>query len=101
MSTDTTRPYTAMIPDMTTGMSDWMVGMPFISELLWSLRSHTFMMSSGLNVPRPAIPMPALDVPNAAPTATNADAQMTVARDGTCGSLLLNIICAGGMSTVW
>ena len=26
-------------------------------------------MSSGLNVPRPAIPIPAFDVPNAAPTA--------------------------------
>jgi hypothetical protein len=31
---------------------------------------RTFMMSSGLNPPRPAIPMPALDVPYAAPTAT-------------------------------
>jgi hypothetical protein len=27
------------------------------------------MMSSGLKVPRPAIPIPALDVPKAAPTA--------------------------------
>lgn len=27
------------------------------------------MISSGLNVPNPAIPIPALDVPNAAPTA--------------------------------
>jgi hypothetical protein len=28
------------------------------------------MISSGLKVPRPAIPIPAFDVPNAAPTAT-------------------------------
>lgn len=30
---------------------------------------HTFMINSGLNVPNPAIPIPAFDVPNAAPTA--------------------------------
>ena len=40
-----------MIPDMTTGMRD-------------------FMMRSGLNVPRPAIPIPDLEVPYAAPIAT-------------------------------
>lgn len=29
------------------------------------------MINSGLNVPSPAMPMPALDVPNAAPTAVD------------------------------
>jgi hypothetical protein len=31
------------------------------------LGSHTFMIRSGLKVPIPAMPMPALAVPNAAP----------------------------------
>jgi hypothetical protein len=32
-------------------------------------RTHTFMISSGLKEPNPAMPIPALDVPYAAPTA--------------------------------
>jgi hypothetical protein len=48
MSTLTTRPYTAKIPLMTTGISD-------------------FIISSGANVPIPAIPIPLLAVPIAAP----------------------------------
>lgn len=48
MRTAMTRPYTAMIPDITTGTSD-------------------FMMRSDLKVPTPEIPMPDLAVPYAAP----------------------------------
>ena len=33
---------------------------------------QTFMINSGLNVPIPEIPIPALEVPNAAPTAATA-----------------------------
>jgi hypothetical protein len=32
---------------------------------------RTFMTNSGLKLPSPAIPIPALEVPNAAPTAIN------------------------------
>ncbi len=38
-------------------------------DIKQSLHEHTFMISSGLNVPRPAIPIPDFAVPNAAPTA--------------------------------
>lgn len=67
MRTETTRPYTAMIPDITTGMSDYTKGVSSGScrNSVW----RTFIMSSGLNVPNPAIPMPAFEVPMAAPTA--------------------------------
>jgi hypothetical protein len=34
-----------------------------------NVRNLTFMMSSGLNAPKPAMPMPALEVPKAAPMA--------------------------------
>lgn len=54
MSTDTTRPYTAIIPDITTGTSD-------------------FMIYSGRKLPSPAIPMPVFAVPMAAPTAGGRD----------------------------
>jgi len=47
-----TSAYTAMIPDMTTGMRD-------------------FIIRSGLYVPMPAIPMPDFAVPNAAPMHPN------------------------------
>jgi len=60
MRTDTTSPYTAMMPDMTTGIRD-------------------FIISSGLNVPRPAMPIPALAVPKAAPTVLNIMAEATPA----------------------
>lgn len=49
INTETTSPYTDKIPDKTTGISD-------------------FMIKSGLKVPIPAIPMPDLAEPMAAPT---------------------------------
>ena len=76
ISTETTRPYTAMIPDMTTGIRDYTRtatrcektnSVDGTGRIGWS----TFMMSSGLNCPTPAIPIPAFAVPNAAPTARN------------------------------
>jgi hypothetical protein len=94
MSTDTTSPYTAMIPDMTTGMSDCERG---VSRALGGgVYARTFMMSSGLNAPRPAMPMPALDVPYAAPTA--APRQRPPLLPPTLHSLL-NIICGGRSAT--
>lgn len=67
MRTDTTSPYTAMIPAITTGTSDCI-----IRDEVKAISQRTplaFMISSGLNVPRPAMPIPAFAVPNAAPTA--------------------------------
>ena len=59
-----------MIPDMTTGISDYdnrdmSVSM---SNGKWK---RTFITSSGLNDPKPAIPMPALLVPYADPIANS------------------------------
>ena len=57
-----------MMPDMTTGMSDYGnrdMSMS-MSKGKWK---RTFITSSGLNVPKPAIPMPALPVPYADPIA--------------------------------
>jgi hypothetical protein len=95
MSTDTTSPYTAMIPDMTTGMSDCERG---VSRALGGgVYARTFMMSSGLNAPRPAMPMPALDVPYAAPTAARRQHPPSCLPP-TLHSLL-NIICGGRSAT--
>lgn len=92
ISTATTSPYTAMIPDMTTGMSDC-GGKPCqrnkfssnsqassgrsllhwreaLDEVVDNGGERTFIMRSGLNVPKPVIPIPAFEVPYAAPIAT-------------------------------
>ena len=63
-----------MIPDMTTGIKDCELGIRdaqavLLGGLKWAI--HTFMMRSGLNVPTPAIPMPDLAVPYAAPMAVD------------------------------
>ena len=60
-----------MIPDITTGIRDCRfsgehTSIPRLVVL------QTFMINSGLNVPIPEIPIPALEVPNAAPTAATA-----------------------------
>lgn len=39
ISTDTTRPYTAIIPDMTTGMSDWQ-GINYMFAYKWARGTH-------------------------------------------------------------
>jgi hypothetical protein len=61
------------------------------------MRGRTFMMSSGLNAPRPAMPMPALDVPYAAPTAARRQHPPSCLPP-TLHSLL-NIICGGRSAT--
>lgn len=91
ISTATTSPYTAIIPDMTTGMSDcggepcqrnkfrnssqiyfgrnvlhWREALDEVAD---NGGERTFIMRSGLNVPKPAIPIPAFEVPYAAPIA--------------------------------
>lgn len=50
-----------------------------------------FIINSGLNVPKPAIPMPDLAVPKAAPTATWQNQRSLKTTHGL--SVLLNIIC--------
>ena len=57
-----------MIPDMTTGISDYgnHIMSKSVSKGKWK---RTFIISSGLNGPKPAIPMPALPVPYADPMA--------------------------------
>ena len=69
MRTDTTSPYTAMIPAITTGTSDCILK----DEVKGAGQraSLAFMINSGLNVPRPAMPIPAFAVPKAAPTAVS------------------------------
>ena len=66
IKTAMTSEYTAMIPDMTTGMSDYRHALVSVSLLDRECRC-TFMIRSGLNVPTPEIPMPDLAVPYAAP----------------------------------
>ena len=68
MRTDTTRPYTAIIPAITTGTKDWVLSQGLIGKRIRTVKL-AFIIRSGLNDPRPAIPIPAFDVPNAAPTA--------------------------------
>lgn len=66
MRTAMTREYTAMIPDMTTGIRDCID--KYISKVkLLSGTVQTFIIRSGRNVPTPAIPIPDLEVPYAAP----------------------------------
>lgn len=72
MRTAMTRPYTAMIPDITTGTSDYFSQQdrPIVSlDILDGNAIHAFMMRSDLKVPTPEIPMPDLAVPYAAPIA--------------------------------
>jgi hypothetical protein len=56
-----------MIPDITTGMSDFRAELSVKDKAGPKLRWLAFMIRSGRNVPTPAIPMPDLAVPNAAP----------------------------------
>ena len=67
MRTATTSAYTAIIPDMTTGMRDYHIVLSAICPTRSSQSEHTFMIRSDLNVPTPAIPMPDFAVPYAAP----------------------------------
>lgn len=63
-----------MIPDMTTGMRDYgelqQISVAFAC-LINGNYERTFMIKSGLKLPNPAIPIPAFEVPYAAPTATS------------------------------
>jgi len=67
MRTAITREYTAMIPDMTTGISDWIIVLSAWYVKLWGWKQLAFIIRSGRNVPTPAMPMPDLAVPYAAP----------------------------------
>jgi hypothetical protein len=58
-----------MIPDITTGMSDWIMTVSQTFHETFQKTVHTFITSCGLNVARPVIPMPDFAVPYAAPTA--------------------------------
>ena len=71
MSTETTSPYTAMIPDMTTGIRHYVGAIISTFLHIIILLQRTFMIKSGLNVPTPAIPIPAFAVPYAAPIANS------------------------------
>ena len=67
IKTDITREYTAIIPAMTTGMRDCRCKFQYYPQSYKSSGFITFIIRSGLNVPTPAIPMPDLAVPYAAP----------------------------------
>ncbi len=70
MSTAMTREYTAIMPDMTTGIRDcgkMRVSVRISLIALDNPGCRTFMIRSGLKVPTPAIPMPDFAVPYAAP----------------------------------
>jgi len=54
---------------MTTGIRDYQGGLVNECVIKVGIMTRTFMMSSGRNVPSPAIPIPDFEVPKAAPTA--------------------------------
>lgn len=85
-----------MIPDITTGMSDYEIQLERVIICAFTERNgtgQTFMTSSGLKPPKPAMPMPAFPVPYAAPIAVNIISIKQGDQVGSCSNLLLKIIC--------